>query len=168
MFVTPLYPPRDPRPPFPAPSATPRRPLGSHHCPSRVPGAPGSPPGDPKDPPGTPQGLPRTPQGLPRASKDPLLSPRISLCLPQDTPGRSRYHPKSPPKLEIRQKPTFFQCFSKRPGTTQGALGTPQGPPQGPPETPQEAVSRSSKFLARAVVEIWNFWFGAVVEIWTF
>ena len=65
LFVTPLYPPGVPRPPFLAGLGAPRALLGFTQGSPELRGAPKIPKGDPKDPPGTPQGprgtLPRMP-----------------------------------------------------------------------------------------------------------
>ena len=115
-----------------APSGTPPDPLEG-------PRSPGEPPRGPQGP---SRDAPGTPRDLPRAPKDPLVSPQEAAGPPRSAPGRPRAPQvsfKTAPKLEIQQKPTFFQCFSKRPGDTQGPLRTPQGSPKDPPRRPRDS-----------------------------
>ena len=134
FVITHLYPPRDPRLPLGPSLGSPWALLGLSLDRAQGPRSPGEPPRGPQ---GSPRDLSGTPQDPPRAHKDPLVSPQEApgspIGRPQGPPGRPKYHPKTAPKLEIQQKPTFFQCFSKCPGDTQGPLRTPQGSPKDPP-----------------------------------
>ena len=87
LFVTPLYPARDPWPPFPAGSGPLRALLGFSQ------GSP-EPRGAPKDPPWTPQGpprdVPRPPQGTQGPPSELPGSPRTLPGPPQGPPARPK------------------------------------------------------------------------------